>query len=184
MNTGHRNEQRSEKELLEEVLAGKQESYGQVFKAYRRRAYGLAYQYTGNKEDAMDVVQDAFIRAYQSLSRFDLSRDFGPWLLTIVRNLCIDLLRKRKKQTTQDLPFVLPDNRKGRRADEKLLRQEVWETLNRMEPHQREIIFLKDYQGHSYAEIAEITEIPLGTVMSRLHHARKKLARMVMEKHT
>lgn len=171
----------NEVELLRQALAGHRESYGQIFRIHRQRAYGLAYQYTGNKEDALDVVQDAFLRAYQSLRRFDLSRDFGPWLLTIVRNLSIDLLRKRKKQAADELPPVLPERRQGQGADDRLLKMEVRVALGLLDQKQREIIFLKDYLGHSYAEIAEILEIPLGTVMSRLHHARKSLAKLVKE---
>lgn len=174
-----RKEACNEREMLRAVLNGRKEAYADIFKLHRHRAYGLAYQYTGNKEDALDVVQDAFIRAYINLKRFDLGREFGPWLLTIVRNLSIDLLRKRKSRAAEDLPEVLPDLRSRTRADEELLRLEVRTALLQMEPGQREIIFLKDYQGHSYAEIAEIIDIPLGTVMSRLHHARKRLAQLV-----
>lgn len=163
------------------AIAGKKEAYGQIFKIHRDRAFGLAYQYTRNREDAMDVVQDAFIRAYQNLGKFDLTKSFGPWILRIVRNMAIDLLRKRKRRGADDLPEVLPDKSPRQAADEKILRQEVWRALQKLPEPQREIIFLKDYQGHSYAEIAEIMQIPIGTVMSRLHHSRKKLADVVKE---
>ncbi|MFQ5738487.1 MAG: RNA polymerase sigma factor [Acidobacteriota bacterium] len=178
MNRSQGKKDRSEVELLREAMAGRKEAYGQIFRIHRERAYGLAYQYTRNKEDALDIVQEAFIRAYTHLSRFDLGRNFGPWLLSIVRNLSIDCLRKRKRRATQELPQVIPD-RKRKSADQKLLRQEVRAALFKMARPQREIIFLKDYQGHSYAEIAEIMEIPLGTVMSRLHHARKQLVKVL-----
>ncbi len=170
-----------ESQLLRAAMAGRKEAYGQIFKIHRDRAFGLAYQYTRNREDAMDVVQDAFIRAYQNLGRFDISRNFGPWLLRIVRNMAIDLLRKRKRRAADDLPEVLPDDSPREAADEKILRQEVWRSLQQLPEMQKEIIFLKDYQGHSYAEIAEIMQIPIGTVMSRLHHARKRLADVVKE---
>jgi len=171
-----------EAQLLQQVLAGRTEAYGQVFHRHRDRAYGLALQYTRNKEDALDVVQDAFIRAYQNLSKFDLRKDFCPWLLTIVRNLAIDLLRKRKRTAAEELPDAMPDKSGRIRADDKLLRKEVWKKLMGLAPDHREIVFLKDYQGHSYSEIAEILSIPMGTVMSRLHHARKNLAKAVAGK--
>jgi len=179
-----RKEEISEKELLRNVLNGRKEAYAHIFRLYRHRAYGLAYQYTGNKEDAMDVVQDAFIRAYLNLKTFDFHKEFGPWLLTIVRNLSIDLIRRKRTRRTQDLPEILPDAESGKRADNELLRLEVREALIQLDQNDREIIFLKDYQGHSYAEIAEIIQIPIGTVMSRLHHARKRLAQLVREKRT
>jgi RNA polymerase sigma-70 factor (ECF subfamily) len=179
MNTSKTKE--DEAKLVRSVLSGNKDAYGQIFRLYRQKAYGLAYQYTGNKEDALDIVQDAFIRAYLNLRKFDLTKKFGPWLLTIVRNLSIDLLRKRKKRVNQELPAVLADERPGSRADERLLLREIRQALTRLGPDQREIIYLKDYEGHSYAEISEIVQIPLGTVMSRLHHARKKLAELVRE---
>lgn len=173
---------KSEAMLVRDVLSGNTEAYAEIFKMHRQKAYGLAYQYTGNKEDALDVVQESFIKAYVNLKRFDLTRRFGPWLLTIVRNRAIDLLRKRKKTQTQELPVALPDLRSGTKSDRRVLLLEVREALNRLRPEEREIIYLKDYQGHSYLEISEIVEIPLGTVMSRLHHARKKLADLVRER--
>ena len=172
----------SEEELLQDAAAGVKEAYGQIFRLHKDRAYGLAFHYTRNKEDAMDVVQDAFVRAYVKLDKFDVRREFGPWLLSIVRNLSIDLLRKRKRRRTDELPEVLPERSSRNRADRTLLRREIWDLLSELSAPQREIVFLKDYQGHSYAEIAAIMEIPMGTVMSRLHHARKNLARILKEK--
>ena len=169
----------AETDLLREVAAGHAEAYGQVFQLHRRQAYGLAYQYAQNKEDALDIVQEAFIKAYLNFSRFDLKRKFSPWLLTIVRNQAIDFLRKRKRNRTCDLPEVLPDYQAQRKTERRLLRMDIQSAMVQLSPEQREIIYLKDYKGHSYAEIAEIQEIPLGTVMSRLHHARKKLAALL-----
>lgn len=169
----------AESDLLREVAKGRREAYGEIFQLHRGQAYGLAYQYTQNKEDALDVVQEAFIKAYLNLSRFDLSKKFGPWLLTIVRNQAIDLLRKRKRTRASDLPPVLPDPGAQRKTEKRLLRMDICSAMTQLSPAQREIIYLKDYQGHSYAEIAEIQQIPLGTVMSRLHHARKKLAALL-----
>lgn len=165
----------TESDLIRCAAAGQREAYGQIFKLYRDNAYGLAYQYTQNKEDALDVVQDAFIKAYQNLSRFDLKRAFRPWLMTIVRNQCLDFLRRRKRRRVEDLPLHLPDARALSRTERRVLRHEIRDAMSRLSEAQREIVFLKDYQGHSYAEIAEILDIPLGTVMSRLHHARKRM---------
>ncbi len=163
----------TEASILERVLGGQTAAYGEIFSRHRERAFALAVQYLRNREDAKDIVQESFIKAYQNLRRFDLSRSFGPWLLTIVRNLAIDALRKRK-HSDDELPDRLPDSR-PRRADDDVLRGEVWAALETLGTDHREIIFLRDYQGHSYTEIADILGIPLGTVMSRLHHARRYL---------
>jgi RNA polymerase sigma-70 factor (ECF subfamily) len=166
----------TEAEIVQKVLAGETAAYGEIFLRHRGRAFALAYQYLRDREEAMDVVQDAFIKAYQNLGKFSVQRRFGPWLLTIVRNLSIDTLRKRKRISPDGLPEVVPDPGSGERTVQKVLKGEVWKALQELSPDQREIIFLKDYQGHSYVEISQIVDIPLGTVMSRLHHARKNLA--------
>lgn len=165
---------------METVLKGQTGAYGEIFARHRARAFALAFQYLRNHEDAKDIVQDAFIKAYKNLSKFDRGRSFGPWLLTIVRNLSIDTIRKRKRTAAQELPVTLPDTR-AKKADTSVLRHEVWAALEKLTPDHREIIFLKDYQGHSYLEIAEILGIPIGTVMSRLHHARRNLMGVLKE---
>jgi len=164
-----------EAEILQKVLDGQTYAYGEVFSRHRKQAFALAFQYVRDYEDAKDIVQDAFIKAYQNLSRFDLKRSFAPWLMAIVRNLSIDFLRKRKMISPEELPENLPAGGAGNRAEQSVLKSEVWAVLESLKADQREIIFLKDYQGYSYTEIAEILKIPLGTVMSRLHHARKNL---------
>lgn len=165
----------TEVEILQSVTAGNHSAYGEIFARHRKRAFALAYQYLRNSEDAKDIVQDAFIKAFQNLSKFQLERKFGPWLLTIVRNLSIDFIRRRKKVSPGELLEVFPDPRSRASAEQRVVRGEIWSALAQLNETQREIIFLKDYQGHTYLEIAEILEIPLGTVMSRLHHARKNL---------
>lgn len=172
----------TEAQILQKVLAGETAAYGEIFQRHRGRAFALAYQYLRDREEAKDVVQDAFIKAYQNLGKFSVKKRFGPWLLTIVRNLAIDTIRKRKRISPDGLPEVVPDPGSGERSMQKVLRGEVWNALQSLSSDQREIIFLKDYQGHSYVEISQIVDIPLGTVMSRLHHARKNLAAALSKK--
>jgi RNA polymerase sigma-70 factor (ECF subfamily) len=171
--------QRTDADILRMIMTGQSGAYGVIFARHREKAFALAYQYLHNREDAKDIVQDAFIKAYENLGKFNLSKKFSPWLLTIVRNLSIDFLRRNKRISDDGLPPVVSDERHHRRPDALLLRSEVWRALELLSENQREIIFLKDYQGHSYNEIAEILDIPLGTVMSRLHHARKNLIELL-----
>lgn len=165
----------TEAEILQEVLAGQRDAFSELFSRYRGLAFSLAFQYVRNHEDAKDVVQDAFIKVYQNIGKFNVQKRFSPWLLTIVRNLSIDFIRRRKRISDDGLPEVLPDHMARKGPEARVLGSELWAAMNQLNPNQREIIFLKDYQGHSYLEIAEILDIPLGTVMSRLHHARKRL---------
>ena len=172
----------TEVEILRSVAAGNHSAYGEIFTRHRERAFALAFQYLRNTEDAKDIVQDAFIKAFQNLGKFQFEKKFGPWLLTIVRNLSIDLIRRRKKVSADGLPDVVPDTGCRTSAERRVLRGEIWSALAQLSQTQREIIFLKDYQGHTYLEIAEILGVPLGTVMSRLHHARKNLIKALRVK--
>ena len=116
----------TEVEILQSVAAGNHNAYGEVFSRHRQRAFALAYQYLHNSEDAKDIVQDAFIKAFQNLNKFKFDRKFGPWLLTIVRNLSIDLIRRRKKVSPDGLPEVLPDPNSRASAERRVLRGEIW----------------------------------------------------------
>jgi RNA polymerase sigma-70 factor (ECF subfamily) len=168
----------TEEELLDRIQQGDQAAFGEMFRLHRGRAYAFAFQYLHNAEDARDVVQEAFIKVLENIRLFDRERRFGPWLLTIVRNQCIDHLRRKQRRPADELASTLEDYRHIA-ADRQVLRNEVWEALEKLSGDHREIVFLKDYQGHSYSEIAEILNIPLGTVMSRLHHARRNLAALL-----
>lgn len=167
----------TETEALEKVLAGETEHYAVLFGLYWKRAYGLAFQYLRQKEDSMDLVQDAFVKAFQNLHRFDRARSFGPWLFRIVRNLALDVLRSRREDLHDEMERVAPD--RGSQEDE-VLKGELWHAFLKLDREEREIVFLRDYLGHDYAEIAHILKIPVGTVMSRLHRARKQLAAQLL----
>lgn len=164
----------SDSQLVRQALAGQTEAFGRVFSNYQASAFGLALSYTRNREDARDVVQDAFIKAFQNLRRFDLRRNFGPWLMSIVRNLSIDLLRRRKHASHELIPETIQDRRAHRYAERGLIRRDVRAVLMSLTEKHRQILLLRDYLGYSYLEIADTLSIPLGTVMSRLHQARKR----------
>lgn len=108
---------------------------------------------------------------------------FRPWLLIIVRNLSIDLIRARQRTAHLQAKNNSQDDNSTIQPGDQVLYGELWSALSRLETDQQEIIFLKDYQGHSYAQIAEILGIPKGTVMSRLHYARRRLANQLLGCH-
>ncbi|MFV2074131.1 MAG: RNA polymerase sigma factor [Thermoanaerobaculales bacterium] len=156
----------------------------------RRQAYLFALQLTRNPDDALDVAQDAMLRFFRSLGRFDASRPVRPWLLRIVRNLVRDRARRRRIRRTESLEpagEVLrfeprdtapsPESRAARRELQTL----VWKCLRELPTRFREVLVLRDYQDLAYSEIAVALKIPRGTVMSRLHRARRRLQEVVQQ---
>ena len=163
---------------------------GRSSDAYRRRAFFTALAIVGNREEAYDVSQEAFIRAFRAIERFDPTRPFAPWFFRILRNLCSTLLTRRSARPMDSIEEMAEVGREplaGDRYDPALLAERnadaelVWSALGRLDAASREIIVLKDIQEHKYREIAEILEIPIGTVMSRLYTARQKLKRILLE---
>jgi RNA polymerase sigma-70 factor, ECF subfamily len=168
----------TEIEALKRVLDGETECYAQLVRTYGRRAYALAFQYLRSKEDAMDIVQDAFIKAFQKLGKFDPTRPFGPWLMAIVRNLALDSRRARREDSEEETARV---GSTASSQEAQVLKGELWSAVLKLRREERETLFLRDYLGHGYSEISEIMKVPIGTVMSRLHRARKDLTRLLLE---
>jgi len=140
-------------------------------------AGGYAFSIVRNREDAEDAVQEALLKAYKELSSYDHSKSFKGWWFTIIRNCCLDLLRKRQVRSASD-DIELDDLPSLKISRQKELEQEdeiSW-ALNQLTPEQRQIIELRYFGDCSYREISEALGIPVGTVMSRLHSARKALA--------
>jgi RNA polymerase sigma-70 factor (ECF subfamily) len=133
-------------------------------------------------DDAQDALQMAFIKTYDTLPRFDLRRPFGPWFFQILRNQCRDMLRSRKAQFNVEALGERMDyhpadsDRSPERARQRSAAKELlWRGLERIGAEHREVLVLKELEGFRYAEIAQILEIPEGTVASRLYHARNAL---------
>lgn len=136
----------------------------------------------GNPQDAREAVQDAFVKAYRALDRFDVDRPFAPWFFRILRNRCRDVIRSRKTRFSTEVlderleqrsagPEASPERARRRRE----VKETIWTALERIGEDHREVLVLKELQGFRYAEIAEMLEIPEGTVASRLYHARNAL---------
>ena len=178
-------------DLVRRARAGDRAAQGDLAQRHRRAMYVLALQLMGNPDDAMDVVQDALLRFFTNLHRFDNRRPVKPWLYQIVRNRAVDLFRRRKVRRHQSLDAVDDDGLclqiRDASADPELdtariqLRARIFRELGELSPKQREILVLRDYQDLAYAEIAETLNIPIGTVMSRLHGARKRLREVLKD---
>ena len=174
----------SDQELVDQALAGRREARETLARRHRQAAYLLALQMLGNRDDAMDVAQEAMLRFFTSLGTFDRERRVQPWLFAIVRNQVRDLWRRRKRrpgdrlgEAGEALTRHLVDPRANPEADLRRneLKHRVWQALAELPAAKREIIVLRDFHDLSYSDIAGVLDIPIGTVMSRLHGARRQL---------
>jgi len=151
------------------------DEFRQLIEPLLERAGAYAFSIVRNREDAEDAVQNAALKAYQSMEYFDRSRSFKGWWFAIIRNCCLDLLRKRRRRPAAVDPTELPAGR-GDERDNLEQRDKLSWALNQLTRAHREIIELRYLGDCSYREIAEVLGIPEGTVMSRLHAARQALA--------
>jgi RNA polymerase sigma-70 factor (ECF subfamily) len=177
-----------ELELIRKCRAGQSRFYEPLVRAYEPTGLRLAVGMMGDPEDAKDALQLAFIKTYKTLPRFDLSRPFGPWFYQILRNQCRDMLRSRKtKFSVEALDERLDqrpaDEERGpERTRQKNAAQELlWKGLENIGAEHREVLVLKELEGFRYAEIAQILDVPEGTVASRLYHARSALKAALIE---
>jgi len=166
---------------IERFLAGDGEGFEMLMNRYRQRAYGIALGLTGNHDDAMDAVQKAFIRIHRSLKRFRVDEPFFPWFYRIVRNTAHNQ-RRDESRHKGEMPLEWVRQADGRPdplsltvADD--LRDRLWDGIRELPEEMREVFHFYHFEGLKYREIAEAMDIPIGTVMSRLHAARLRLRR-------
>jgi len=190
-------EQKLERSLLKKVKKGEHRAFEQIVEMYRERLYFSVYNLLGNEEESRDITQEAFVRMYRKFDDFDMSRPLYPWLHRIARNLALDYLKRHGTQRKVSLDGIVEnrnrnfDSNEGMFQRTKGVRDQIHQeqmshhlrdALEQLKPEFRDIIMMKHLQSMSYDEIAETLDIPNGTVMSRLFHARKALAKL-MEKH-
>nr|PZN40989.1 MAG: RNA polymerase subunit sigma-24 [Bacillota bacterium] len=177
-----------EAKLVERARQGDVDAFEALIVQYERKVYNLAYRLTGNPEDASDLAQEAFVRVYQSLGDFRGDSSFATWLYRIVANACRDELRRRQRQRTVSLEVTVENEDgemvrqyadEGEGPDQALERVElqrlVRETLATLDEDHRQILILRDFQDLSYQDIAELLNLSLGTVKSRINRARNAL---------
>ena len=175
-----------ERELIDRCLAGDASAFEPLVERYRQRVWRLAYQLLHDREEAWDCAQEAFVRAFHSLASFRGQSAFYTWLFRITVNVATDRQRARGAQArafgAERLPEeewkrTMPDPgaRPDQAATQSEQRERIRRALDALPPKARTIIMLSDVEGLSYREIAEVLACPIGTVMSRLHNARKRL---------
>ncbi len=153
--------------------AGDKEAFRHLVERYQNQAIGHAIAILGDRDDAQDALQDAFLDAFNALHRFDVGRQFYPWFYVILRNCCFKLAAGRKKRdltSSDDIEMLAPTP--DLRPEETMLLERM---MLELKAEDRELITLKHLDGLSYEELSERLALPLGTIMSRLYHARKRL---------
>ncbi|HEY1814023.1 MAG TPA: sigma-70 family RNA polymerase sigma factor [Kofleriaceae bacterium] len=177
-----------DRELVEAARGGDREAFRTLFERYNRRAYALALGIVRQPDDALDVVQEAFIKAHKHLDRFEGTSSFYTWLYRIIMNLAIDLLRKRKRVTelAEDsdeaglLPQLLGGN-PGRALMDKEIRARIDAALAELSDNHRAVLVMRELEGLTYEEMAKAMGCSKGTIMSRLFHARKNMQRQLAD---
>lgn len=174
-------ERTEEAEWLEKARQGDDFAFSMLVEAYQKPVYNLCYRMLGNARDAEDAAQETFIRAYKSFRRYDPSRKFSTWLLTIASNYCIDQHRRRKLPTFSYDSLPVPDLPEKKPGMEHLIMDSEKQTeiallLDKLKPVDRAAVILRYWYDYSYDEIAEALSVTISAVKSRLHRARKDLA--------
>lgn len=165
-------------QLVERSRAGDVAAFEELVKRHQARAYAVAYRLLGRREDAQEVAQEAFARAYFRLGEFRGTAQFRTWLYRILVNLATDFLRRRKPEVPHnEALFQIRDAgpNPGENLHRQELRQNIEKAIKALPADLRAVILLREMEGLSYAEIARVIRRPVGTVMSRLFHARRRL---------
>ena len=178
----------SDIELVKMTLAGDRQAYRQLVEKYQQRIYSIAFGVLHSREDSLDVVQDVLIKAYRKLDKFRGTSSFYTWLYRITVNMAIDCCRKRKRTVEVEYDDQIgTEEEVDRRSlqatsenpaeslERKELNKMVMDAIASLPEEQKTVIILREIEGLAYEEIAKVTGISMGTVMSRLHYGRKKL---------
>ena len=164
-------------DLVARAREGDRDAFRVLVERYEGRVYAIAFGLVGHREDARDVVQEALFKAYRMLGGFRGESSFYTWLYRIVVNVAIDL-RRKERPSPLEAPDRLADEGAESPADaayRQELRTAIRTAVEALPAEQRAVIVLRELEGLSYAEIAEVEQVPIGTVMSRLFYARRKL---------
>lgn len=171
-----------ESELIREALQGNAASFGQLVQLHQNRLYNAMVHFVGDRSDAEDIVQEAFVQAYLKLETFQGNSAFYTWLYRIAFNTAVSRKRRKRVEASVDLTREQTGSEPedtGESPDQRLIRNEqvkqLRDALDRLSEEHRAILVLRELEGCDYEAIAEVLEINIGTVRSRLHRARMQL---------
>ncbi|MEO8100191.1 MAG: sigma-70 family RNA polymerase sigma factor [Acidobacteriota bacterium] len=179
----------ADQQLVEGCLSGEEHAWEDLVKVHTRRVYAICYRFTGSDSQAQDLTQEIFLRVFRSLKSYRVGEgSFAVWLSRLSRNLLIDHYRRTKLDRVTDsiegqLPMLQEKTAAGTRADGILAGREASEVLQaglqKLSPELREAVILRDLEEMEYREIAQVLNVPEGTVKSRLNRGRAELARVI-----
>lgn len=176
---------------IRDVLKGDQEAFGEIVELFKDKVFQLCYRMLGNRHEAEDIAQEAFVRAYVNIHSFNQGRKFSTWLYRIATNLCIDRIRKKKPDYfldaelagTEGLTMYSQIAAEGKSPDSEVETMELQEIVQReilrLPDKYRVVIVLRYIDDLSLNEISEVLEMPLGTVKTRIHRAREALRKQL-----
>ena len=178
-----------EAELIAQARTGDTRAFGVLVERYQRRVVGVALAVVHNQDDALELAQETFVRAFESLDKFESRSSFSTWLYRIAANLSIDFRRREIRRPAlrgdeadielQRIPSPIGDSFTAAQRSE--LGQRIAEALGQLTPEHRAVILLREVEGLSYDEISDVLQCPRGTVMSRLHYARNHLREILKD---
>jgi RNA polymerase sigma-70 factor, ECF subfamily len=186
----------SELDLVKRCQAGQTEAFDELVVRYRTRIYGMIYNMVHNEQDAWDLAQDSFVKAWNSIKRFRGQSSFYTWIYRIVMNVTIDWLRKKqvkgagaefddaiqlKEIEPASKTVPKPDALPYERMEQSEIRAQIDNAIAQLSPEHRAVILMKEIEDMQYHEIAEALGCSIGTVMSRLFYARKKLQNLLRD---
>jgi RNA polymerase sigma-70 factor (ECF subfamily) len=180
-------------QVVAAFLAGNRRAFDELVERYQNRLLNFVYRTTGDRERAEDLVQETFIRVYRHLHRFDQTKKFSTWVYTIASNLAKNELRNRSRNPLVLFQTLLKNRQEDQRPLEwedntyrpddlfrkRALKSMVDAAVEQLPEHHRTVFMLREMEGKTYEEIAEITDTNLGTVKSRLNRARNSFARII-----
>ncbi len=169
----------TDRDLILRARRGETESFGELVSRYQTAVFNVCYRLMGERREAEDMAQEAFLRAYTRLEAYDPERPFGPWMRRVAANICLNRLEslpapqpELDEERDADSPQQRPEPQAEQRDEAERLRL----ALSSLPPHYRAVLELRHYQELSYEEIAETLQLPLSDVKSHLFRARKLLA--------
>jgi RNA polymerase sigma-70 factor (ECF subfamily) len=166
-----------DRDLVQRARRGDVEGYNLLVSRWEKRLYNYLLRLVGDREDAMDLTQEVFLKAYQNLGKLEDAGRFGPWLFRIAHNEAFSLLRRRRPES--DNEGEIPQEALSYRMYPVEMSVAVERALNSLSPEQREAVILKIYQGWKFEEMAEALDCPVSTIKSRLYTALDRLKEML-----
>lgn len=181
----------SDEALAQLALKEDPDAFAELVNRYQKGIYNLAYRLTGERDEAQDLAQETFLRAYAALPSFQTDRRFSPWLYRIATNLCFDYLKRRGRLGTTPIEdfeaegaeMPLPDwsMEPARALERKETQEEVQAAILSLPEKYRAVVILRHIEGLSYSEMAEVLTLPLGTIKTHLYRARELLKARLQE---